>query len=129
MNTDQDRLRAGENNHQHDRPSGAESPRELLAIHDPSKRSTGSGRQQAGGGHGVMVQWLRPTELAARTAGRAAAGAVAAHAAAHRQARDSIRERLSRGGEDRRGRLAPVSAFGRQAGADQASVERSVVGR
>lgn len=129
MSTDQDRPRAGENNHHgHDRPSGGESPRELLAIHDPSKPGAGSGRQQAGRGHGVTVQWLRPTELATRIAARTTAGAVAAHAAAHRQARHSVRRRLAGDGSDRRGRLAPVSAFGRQAGAEQATVERSVVG-
>jgi hypothetical protein len=75
------------------------------------------------------VQWLRPTELAARTASRVAAGAVAAQAVAHRQVRDSLRARLAGEGGGRRRRLAPVSAFGRQAKGDRAGVERSVVGR
>ncbi|MGH3266415.1 MAG: hypothetical protein ACRDNS_30980 [Trebonia sp.] len=130
MNINEDRLRAGDNDHRaHERPAGAESPRELLAIHDPSKRSAGSGRQTTARGHGVTVQWLRPTELATRFAGQAAAGAVAAQVAAHRRVRDSLRVRLAGDESGRWGRLAPVSAFGRHTKGDQVGVERSVVGR
>jgi hypothetical protein len=132
MSTDQDRPTAGHSkHHEHDRPNSAESPRELLAVHDPSKHSTGHDRQTVARGHGVTVQWVRPTELAARVAARGAAGAVAAHVAAHRQVRDSVRERLTRDadGSGRRVRLAPVSAFGRHGRAEQVTVERSVVGR
>lgn len=130
MSTDEDRRRAGDNDHHaHERRAGAESPRELLAIHDPSKRSAGSGQLRPGGGHGVTVQWLRPTELAARFAGQAAAGAVAAQVAVHRQVRDSLRARLAGDESGRAGRLAPVSAFGRHTKGDQVRVERSVVGR
>jgi hypothetical protein len=132
MSTDSDRPPAGhKGHHEHERPNSAESPRELLAVDDPSKRSTGRGRQTAARGHGVTVQWVRPTDLAARIAARTAAGAVAAHLTAHRQVRDSVRERLTRDddGSGRRARLAPVSAFGRQGRAEQATVERSVVGR
>lgn len=129
MSTNQDQQRVGHSNYQeHDRPSGAESPHNLLAVHDPSKRR-GSGRQPAGQGHGVTVQWLRPTELAARFAGRTAARAVAAHVAAHRQVRDGVRARLARDEGGRRGRLAPASAFGRAAGAEQTVAERSMIGR
>ena len=40
MSTDNDRQRAGHSkHHEHDRLAGAESPRELLAVYDPSKRS------------------------------------------------------------------------------------------
>ena len=132
MSTDQDRQRAGHSDHhEHVRPSGAESPHNLLAVHDPSKRSGGGGQRAADRGHGVTVQWLRPTELAARMAARTAAGAVAVHAAAHRQVRDGVRARLAAGASTvgRRGRLAPPSAFGRQAEAEQMATERSVVGR
>ena len=130
MSTNQDRLGAGHNDHhKHEQPTGTESPRELLAIHDPSKRSAVRGRQAAARGHGVTVQWLRPTELAARTAGRVAAGAVAAQVSAHRQVRDSLRARLGNDDGARRGRLAPVSAFGRHVDGDQVRVERSVIGR
>lgn len=118
MSTDYDRQRAGHSNHEHDRPGGAESPRELLAVHDPSKRRVARGPQGTGRGHGVTVQWVRPTELAARMSARASAAAVAAHVAAHRQVRESVRARL-----------APLSAFGRHGRAGQASVERSVIGR
>lgn len=121
MSTDQDRQRAGHSNdqqHEHDRPGGAESPRELLAVHDPSRHAAGRRQETAVGGHGVTVQWVRPTDLAARMAARASAGAVAAHVAAHRQVREHVRARL-----------APVSAFGRQAESGPVRVERSVVGR
>jgi hypothetical protein len=118
MSTDHDRPRAGHNNdHHHERAGGAESPQHLLAVHDPSQRA-GRGPQAAGRGHGVTVQWVRPTDLAARMAARASAGAVAAHVAAHRQVRESVRARL-----------APLSAFGRQAEAGPVTVERSVIGR
>ena len=118
MSTNDDRPTAGHSNdQQHVRPSGGESPQHLLAVHDPSKRRAGQGPQAVGRGHGVTVQWVRPTELAARIAARSAAGAVAAHVAAHRQVRESVRARL-----------APLSAFGRQADARPAGVERSVVG-
>lgn len=132
MNTDKDRPRADQNNHhEHEQPSGAESPHNLLAVHDPSKQGTALGRHSADRGHRVTVQWLRPTELAARIAARTTAGAVAAHVAAHRQVRDSVRTRLTDDGArlGQRGRLAPVSAFGRHAEAGQVTVERSVVGR
>lgn len=132
MSTDQDRQRAGNSNHEeHDRPNAAESPRELLAVHDPSKQATARSQRTAAREHGVTVQWVRPTELAARIAGTTAGGAVAAHVAVHRQVRDSVRERLTRDGDGsgRRSRLAPVSAFGRQAEAGPMAVERSVVGR
>ncbi len=119
MSTDQDRQRADQTkHHERERVAGAESPRELLAVDDPSKRATARGRQAVARGHGVAVQWVRPTDLAARIAARGAAGAVAAHVAAHRQVRDNVRARL-----------APVSAFGRQGRAEQAVAERSVVGR
>ncbi len=133
MSTDQDRQQADQTKHheharERERVAGAESPRELLAVDDPSKHNT-RGRQTAGPGHGVTVQWVRPTDLAARVAARGAAGAVAAHVAAHRQVRDRVRERLAGDGNGRRGRLAPVSAFGRQGRAEQAVADRSVVGR
>lgn len=116
MSTDDDRPRAGHSNDHHDeRPGGAESPRELLAVHDPSRQASAHGRQAAGRGHGVTVQWVRPTDLAARIAARASAGAVAAHVAAHRQVRASVRARL-----------APLSAFGRHAESGPMRVERSV---
>lgn len=119
MNTEHDRPPAGNSNdQQHERPSGAESPQHLLAVHDPSKRRAARGPQATGRGHGVTVQWVRPTELAARIAARTTAGAVAAHVAAHRQVRESVR-----------GRLAPLSAFGRQAESRPVAVQRSVVGR
>jgi len=118
MSTDHDRQGAGHSkDHHHERSGGAESPQHLLAVHDPSKRA-GEGPRAAGRGHGVTVQWVRPTDLAARMAARASAGAVAAHVAAHRQVRESVRARL-----------APVSAFGRHAGAVPVTVERSMVGR
>lgn len=130
MNEDQHRPRAEQSkHHEHERPVGAESPHNLLAVHDPSKRGAARGRQTMGGGHGVTVQWLRPTELAARIAARTAAGAVAAHVAAHRHVRDRVRVRLSRDDGGRQGRLAPLSAFGRHAETGPARVERSVVGR
>lgn len=75
------------------------------------------------------MQWVRPTELAARMAARTAAGAVAAHVAAHRQVRDSVRARLTGDGNGRQGRLAPPSAFGRAAGAEHTVPGRSVIGR
>lgn len=119
MNRDDDRPPAGHSDDQHrERPDGAESPRELLAVHDPSKQGTARGQRIGARGHGVTVQWVRPTDLAARMAARASAGAVAAHVAAHRQVREHVRARL-----------APVSAFGRQGRAEQAAVERSVIGR
>lgn len=118
MSTDHDRPRAGHNNdHHHEPPGGAESPQHLLAVHDPSKRA-GRRHETAARGHGVTVQWVRPTDLAARVAARASAGAVAAHVAAHRQVREHVRARL-----------APLSAFGRQAEAGPVTVERSVIGR
>lgn len=118
MNTDDDRPPAGHSNdHHYERPGGAELPRHLLAVHDASK-CAGRGPQAAGRGHGVTVQWVRPTDLAARMAARASAGAVAAHVAAHRQVREHVRARL-----------APLSAFGRQAEAGPVRVERSVIGR
>jgi hypothetical protein len=130
MSTDDDRRRAGYNDHQeHTRPSGAESPHNLLAVHDPSKRGRPGGQRTAGRGHGVSVQWLRPTELAARMAATTAAGAAATHVAAHRQVRDNVRARLTGDDNGRRGRLAPPSAFGRTAGAEQTVAERSVIGR
>ena len=132
MSTDEDRQRTGHDDHHgHDRPSyGAESPRELLAVHDPSKGNPVDGRRQATAqGHGVRVQWLRPTELAIRFAGQAAAGAVAAQVAAHRQVRDNLRTGLAGDRNGGRGRLAPVSAFGRQSAVEPARVERSVIGR
>lgn len=124
MNTDHDRQQADRSKpeqskqHDNDRPAGVESPRELLAVHDPSRQATARGHAAAGRGHGVRVQWVRPTDLAARVAARGAAGAVAAHVATHRRVRENVR-----------GRLAPLSAFGRQAEAGQAVAERSVVGR
>jgi hypothetical protein len=119
MNTADDRQGAGHSNDQHhERPGGAESPRHLLAVHDPSKQATARGRQAAGRGYGVTVQWVRPTDLAARMAARASAGAVAAHVSAHRQVRESVRARL-----------APLSAFGRDADGGPVRVERSVIGR
>lgn len=119
MSKDDDRQGAGHGNDQHhERPGGAESPRELLAVHDPSRQATARGRQAAGRGHGVTVQWVRPTDLAARMAARASAGAVAAHVAAHRQVRGSVRARL-----------APLSAFGRQGESGPVRVERSGIGR
>jgi len=119
MNTDHDRPRVGHSDHQeHDQPSGAESPRHLLAVHDPSTRGGTRGRQTAGRGHGVTVQWVRPTELAARIAARTTAGAVAAHTAAQREIRGNVRARL-----------APLSAFGRHGEAEPVAVGRSVVGR
>lgn len=132
MSTDDDRPRADqtkhhEHAHERERVAGTESPHELLAVDDPSKHNT-RGRQTAARGHGVTVQWVRPTDLAARVAARGAAGAVAAHVAAHRQVRDRIRARLAGDGRGR-GRLAPVSAFGREGRAEQAVAERSVVGR
>ncbi len=127
MNPTEDRPRTGHNQYQeHERPSGAESPHNLLAVHDPSKRRPIRGQGTAGRGHGVSVQWVRPTELAARIAARTAAGAVAAHLAAHRQVRDGVRSRLAGTGN---GRLAPASAFGRQAQAEQRVADRSVIGR
>lgn len=131
MSTDQDRQRAGhsDNDKPEPQPSVAESPHNLLAIRDPSKRGGGGRQQTSGRGHGVTVQWLRPTELAARIAARTAAGAVAAHQAAHRQVRDSVRARLTGDGNAPRGRLAPPTAFGRQGGAEQMVAERSVIGR
>jgi hypothetical protein len=129
MSTDDDRQPAGHNDHhEHTRPSGAESPHNLLAVHDPSTRGGAGGQRTPGRGHGVSVQWLRPTELAARMAATTAAGAVATHVAAHRQVRDSVRARLTRGDNGRRGRLAPPSSFGRTAGAEQTVAERSVIG-
>lgn len=128
MSTDHDRQLAGHSDH-HDRANGAESPRELLAVHDPSRRTAANSPQMPGRGeHEVTVQWVRPTELAARVAARTTAGAVAAHAAAHRQARESLRARLA-GGVERQSRLAPVSAFGRQVETGPVTVERSVIGR
>lgn len=119
MNSNDDRPPAGHRNSQeHERPSGTESPQHLLAVHDPSAKGTGRSRQTAGRGHGVTVQWVRPTELAARIAARTTAGAVAAHVAAHRQVRENVRARL-----------APPSAFGRQAESEPVTVERSVVSR
>lgn len=119
MNTDQDRHRADQSKqHDHDGLAGTESPRELLAVHDPSKQAAPNGRQAVGRGHGVTVQWVRPTELAARIAARTTAGAVAAQVAAHHQVRENVRARL-----------APLSAFGRQAQSGPVTVERSVVGR
>jgi hypothetical protein len=119
MNTDHDRPPAGNNNdQQHERSSGAESPQHLLAVHDPSKRGAARGPQGTGRGHGVAVQWVRPTDLAARIAAKGAAGAVAAHVAAHRQVSENVRARL-----------APLSAFGRQAESGPVAVERAVVGR
>jgi hypothetical protein len=136
MSRDDDRPRAGHSNDQHhERPGGAESPRHLLAVHDPSKRA-GRGPQAAGRGHGVTVEWVRPTDLAARMTARASAGAVAAHVAAHRQVRESVRARLAahvaahrQVRESVRARLAPLSAFGGQAESGPVRVERSVIGR
>ena len=119
MSTDNDRPPAEQSReHEHERPGGPESPHNLLAIHDPSKHGAARGRQAAGRGHGVTVQWVRPTELAVRIAAKSAAGAVAAHAATHRQVREHVRARL-----------APLSAFGRHADVGPAVAGRSVVGR
>ena len=120
MSTDQNRPRVGHSNDQQhdDRPGGAESPHELLAVHDPSKHAAGRRQETAARGHGVTVQWVRPTDLAARMAARGSAGAVAAHVAAHRQVREHVRARL-----------APLSAFGRQAETGPVTVQRSVAGR
>jgi hypothetical protein len=124
MTTDEDRQPAGRNNHyERVRVDGTESPRELLAVHDPSRHRSAAGRTAAASGHGVSVQWLRPTELAARVAASTAAGAVAAHVAAHRHVRDNVRARLTGN------RLAPASAFGRQAESRRAVAERSVISR
>lgn len=130
MSTDEDRSLAGPSSYQeHERPSGAESPHNLLAVHDPSKPRTGHGQQKAGRGHRVTAQWVRPTELAARIAARTAAGAVAVHLAAHRRVRDGVRARLTGDGNGRQRRLAPPSAFGRQAQSEQTVAERSLTGR
>ncbi len=118
MNTDQDRQQADQSKqHDHDGLAGAESPRELLTVHDPSKqaapRSTGGGsRARSDGAVG------KADELGARIAARTTAGAVAAQVAAHHQVRETVRARL-----------APLSAFGRQAESGPVTVERSVVGR
>lgn len=128
MSTDDDQRPAGHSNHDERRAQGAQSPRELLALHDTS-RKRGTGQAAAGRGHGVSVQWVRPTELAARVAARTAAGAVAAHVAAHRQVREHLRTRLAGDGTGRRARLAPLSAFGRPPGGEPAAPMRSVVGR
>lgn len=126
--TDHARQNAGHNNteHERERSLGAESPHELLAVDDLSRR-TGAGRrtpERVAGGHGVTVQWMRPTELAARVAGHGAAGVIAAHREAHRRLREAMAPRRDSGAG-----LAPVSAFGRNTGVDRTSVERPVVGR
>lgn len=129
MNTDHDRQPAGHSNHDDHRwAEGTESPRELLAVHDPSKQRS-AGRTAVHAGHGVSVHWLRPTELAARVAARSAAGAVAAHAGAHRQVLGRLRIRGTSARTEQRGRLAPLSAFGRAARVEHIVPDRSVVGR
>lgn len=132
MTTDHDRPSAGHNEHHerttHDQPGGAESPRQLLALHDPSRRRAAATRTAARG-HGMNVEWVRPTDLAARIGARAAAAAVAAHVAAHRRVRDSLRTRANRDDLGRVGRLAPLSAFGRQPDAERTVAARSVIGR
>ena len=59
----------GDNHPRHEQrqPTGAESPHNLLAVHDPSRRRQTPRPAPARGG-GVTVQWLRPTELATRWA-------------------------------------------------------------
>lgn len=119
---------------EHRQPTGAESPHNLLAVHDPSRRRP-TPRQTAARASGVTVQWLRPTELAARVASRTAARAVSAHAAAHQRARAELRSALSRTREQnssamRSGRrLAPLSAFGHNGSLDSATAERSGMNR
>jgi len=111
----------GDNHPRHEQrqPTGAESPHNLLAVHDPSRRRQTPRPAPARGG-GVTVQWLRPTELATRIAGRTAARAVVAHAAAHRQARAELRTALS----TTRARLAPLTAFGQHASSDRSTLRR-----
>ncbi len=132
MTTDHDRPSAGHNEH-HERatqgqPGGAESPRQLLALHDPSRRR-GAATRPPGRGHGTNVEWVRPTDLAARIGARAAAAAVAAHVAGHRRVRGSLRARVDREDRGRAGRLAPLSAFGRKPDAERTVAARSVIGR
>lgn len=91
---------------QHERLSGSGSPLSLLAVQHPSERRV------VGSGHGVRVQWLRPSDLAAGIAGRSAAVVVAAHLATHRRVRAAARTRLAGQASARRGRRAPLSAFG-----------------
>jgi hypothetical protein len=116
--------------HEHRQPTGAESPHNLLAVHDPSRRRA-TPRQTTTRAGGVTVQWLRPTELATRVASHTAARAVTAHAAAHRQARAELRTALSRTRDQisssmrSRGRLAPPSAFGQHATPDALTTEHS----
>ena len=131
MSTEQNRPAAGQStDQQHERPSGAESPHNLLAVHDPSKGHAASRQHAAGRAHGVRVEWLRPNELAVRIAGRSVAAAVTAHLAAHRQLRARVRTRAAGEERGRRERLAPVSAFGsRRAAAEAMAAERPVVGR
>ncbi|TWE13073.1 hypothetical protein [Rudaeicoccus suwonensis] len=119
MSTEQTRPTDGGHRSKHDDPQAdrTESLRHLLAIHDPSKRTAGRDPRTAADGHGVTVQWVRPTDLAARVAARASAGAVAAHVAAHRQVREHVRARL-----------APLSAFGRQTEGQAPVAARSVIG-
>ena len=119
---------------EHRQAAGAESPHNLLALHDPSRRRA-TPRQTAARARGVTVQWLRPTELAARVASRTTARAVSAHAAAHQRARAELRSALSRtreqiGSSMRSGRrLAPLSAFGQNGATAAATAERSVISR
>lgn len=111
--------------------TGAESPRSLLAMHDPSKQRVTWRQPAAGRTNEVKVEWLRPSELAARVASKASARTVAAHAAAHRQARTRLRAGLTatRNQIRRQGKLAPASAFGRNASMDPTVVGRTGIRR
>ncbi len=88
------------------------SPLSLLAAQDSSERRGARGRLVVGGEHGVRVQWLRPSDLVAGIVGRSATAVVAAHLATHRRVRAAASARLAGQASARRGRLAPLSAFG-----------------
>lgn len=131
MSTENDRPRADQREgHERRQVDGAASPRNRLAVDDPStRRRATDGRPGLGGGHPVSVEWVRPVELAARVAGKAAAGTLAAHLAAHRRLREGVRARLAWERPGRPGRLAPGSAFGHGGQAEPVAPARSVLGR
>lgn len=126
----ENRPRADRDHHiRREHPTGVESPRNLLAFDDPSRRRTARSGQATGRWHGVTVEWLRPTELAARITTRTAARAVEAAGRRRARIRPQAISTAARTTTARRGRLAPASAFGRHAAADAPLAEHTVVGR
>lgn len=135
MNEHQTRSRTAHDEPPHGRaprqPAGAESPRNLLALHDPSRQRTARRQPTNGRINGVTVEWLRPNELAARVTSKASARAVAAHSVAHHQARARLRAGLTatRNRISGRGQLAPASAFGRHASTEPTAASRTAIRR